>query len=431
MSSMAESQKLGRYIILSVLGKGGMGTVYKATDPVLGRDVALKVGKPAEIGLPERDHMVYEQCLREARLAARFIHPNIVITYDAGFEKELFFIALEYIDGKGLQYYSRPSALLPPIQVMEILYNVCYALEYIHNMGYVHLDVKPENIMLTQTGDVKLMDFGISRLLQDHPEDNLRTSGSLYYMSPEQTDPSGSLDRQSDIFSLGVVAYHLLTGKRPFHGEDPLQIFYQIIHHDPEPIRSIVPGISEDLQAVIGKAMRKDRKDRFQTAKEFADAILPLIKGSDSKALSTQQKKKISYVKRLLLFRHFQDSDIEEVLHISSWSFHPERTWIIEESKNDRNIYILVLGRASIHINQEVKPLKPGDCFGESAVLHSMPRKAKLWAEKDCVVMSINASLLNQASPEVQVKFLREFYMNKTVQLVEANLRLIQKGLPH
>lgn len=429
MSSTEDIQKLSRYKIVSVLGKGGMGRVYKAIDPFLGRDVALKVGNPSEIGLLEWDEKSHGQYLKEARLAAQFIHPNIAITYDAGFEKGLFFMALEYIDGNGLEKHCNPPELLSPIQIAEILYNICYALEYIHNKGYVHLDIKPANIMLSRNGEVKLMDFGVSRLLKESVEKDSSATGSLYYMSPEQTDPKNSLDRKSDIFSLGVVAYQLLTGTRPFQGEDPYQVFYQILHKEPEPIKSIVPDIAPDFQALVSKAMSKNRNDRFQTAKEFADALLPIIKGSDSKVIHKHQKKKISYVKRLFLFRHFQDSDIEEVLNISSWSFHPEKSWIIEESKNDRNIYILALGKASMHIHQDVKVLKPGDCFGESAILHSMPRKAKLWAEKDCVVMSINANLLNQASPQVQVKFLREFYMNKTVQLVEANLRLIQKKL--
>ncbi len=429
MSSTEDIQKLSRYKIVSVLGKGGMGRVYKAIDPFLGRDVALKVGNPSDIGLLEWDEKSHGQYLKEARLAAQFIHPNIAITYDAGFENGLFFMALEYIDGNGLEKHCKPPELLPPIQIAEILYNICYALEYIHNKGYVHLDVKPANIMLTQNGEVKLMDFGVSRLLKESVEKDSSATGSLYYMSPEQTDPKNSLDRKSDIFSLGVVAYQLLTGTRPFQGEDPYQVFYQILHKEPEPIQSIVPDIALDFQAVVSKAMSKKKNDRFQTAKEFADALLPIIKGSDSKVIHKNQKKKISYVKRLFLFRHFQDSDIEEVLNISSWSFHPEKSWIIEESENDRNIYILALGKASLHIHQDVKVLKPGDCFGESAILHSMPRKAKLRAEKDCVVMSINANLLNQASPQVQVKFLREFYMNKTVQLVEANLRLIQKKL--
>ncbi|RPJ82266.1 MAG: hypothetical protein EHJ94_02490 [Deltaproteobacteria bacterium] len=427
MPSTEDIQELSRYKIVSVLGKGGMGTVYKATDPFLGRDVALKVRNPSDIGLLEWDEKSHGQYLKEARLAAQFIHPNIAITYDAGFEKGLFFMALEYIDGNGLEKHCKPPELLPPIQIAENLYNICYALEYIHNKGYVHLDIKPANIMLTQNGEVKLMDFGISRLLKDNPEKDSNASGSLYYMSPEQTDPKNSLDRRSDIFSLGVVAYQLLTGRRPFQGEDPYQVFYQILHKDPEPILSIVPDIAPGFQAVVCKAMSKQKNERFQTAKEFADSLLPIIKRTDSKVIHKQQEKKISYVKRLFLFRHFQDSDIEEVLNISSWSFHPEKSWIMEESENDRNIYILALGKASIHIHQDVKILKPGDCFGEAAVLHNMPRKAKLRAEKDCVVMSINANLLNQASPQVQVKFLREFYMNKTVQLVEANLRLIQK----
>ncbi len=420
---------IGRYELVSVLGKGGCGTVYKAFDPVLERHVALKVIRPADMGLKGTLDDQRSQCLNEARLSARFIHPNIAVTHDAGFENDLVFMAMECIDGEGLNTRLQPDGLLPRLQVLEILYGICFALEYIHSQGYAHLDIKPSNIMITNQGEAKLMDFGIARLLQEGDRSKPSLSGSLHYMSPEQTNPGSDLSCASDIFSLGVVAYQVLSGRKPFEGDDAFQILYQILHHDPPGLHVHKPEIPADLDAVIQKAIRKNPDERHASAKAFAEALLPFIKGKDSVHIDKQARKKIDYMKRLILFRHFELKDLEELLRISSWSLYPQQAWITGEGENDRNIYILILGKAAIHLDREIKILKPGDCFGESALINNMPRKARLKAETDCVVMAMNANILNQADAGIQAKFLREFFINKTIQLVEANLKLIQCGL--
>jgi len=419
---------LGRYEILSKLGEGGMGIVYKATDSFLERTVALKIAKISSMDITGPDKKRLNRCLKEARLAAQFIHPNIVITYDAGIEDDVFFIALEYIEGSGLQASSRKWNLLPRSQVLEIIYNTCYALDYIHNKGYMHLDIKPSNVMLTKKGEVKLMDFGISRFLQEDPKDITKTVGTSYYMSPEQAQSDPGLDHQSDIFSLGIVLYELLTGKRPFEGKSFYEIIYKTINIDPAALKEHVPDISPDLELVVSKAISKKKEERFQTAKEFAEALLPSIKGKDSRALDKQDKKKLDYLKRLPVFKHFQDSDLSDVIKISTWSFHDRNSKIINKDDDDNNIYFLIQGKALLHLTREVKQLEPGDCFGETAILYKMPRRAEVIANTNCVVMTINANILKQASDSIQVKFLREFYNQKILQLVETNLKLIRAG---
>ncbi|MEE8430977.1 MAG: serine/threonine-protein kinase [Candidatus Desulfatibia sp.] len=419
---------LGRYEISSKLGEGGMGIVYKATDSFLERTVALKIAKISSTDLIGPDKKRLNRCLKEARLAAQFIHPNIVITYDAGIENDVFFIALEYIEGSGLQASSRKWNLLPRSQVLEIIYNTCYALDYIHNKGYMHLDIKPSNIMLTKKGEVKLMDFGISRFLQEDPKDITKTVGTSYYMSPEQAQSDPGLDHQSDIFSLGIVLYELLTGKRPFEGKSFYETIYKIINVDPVAVKEHAPDISPDLELVVNKAISKKKEERFKTAKEFAEALLPSIKGKDSRALDKQDKKKIDYLKRLPIFKHFQYSDLSDVIKISTWSFHDRNSQIIKKDDDDNNIYFLIQGKAALHLKREVKVLEQGECFGETAILYKMPRKAEVIADTNCVVMTINANILKQASDSIQVKFLREFYNLKILQLVEANLKLIKAG---
>lgn len=428
MPPSLDIKTLGRYEISSKLGEGGMGTVYKATDSLLERTIALKIAQIASIDLAGTDKNRLDRCLKEARLAAQFIHPNIVITYDAGIEKDLFFIALEYIDGSGLQAHARKWNLLPQSQVLEIIYNTCYALEYIHDKGYIHLDIKPSNIMLTKRSEVKLMDFGISRFLKEEPQDGTKISGTAYYMSPEQANSDVALDHQTDIFSLGVVLYELLTGKRPFEGKNLYETIYKIANVDPVAIREYNPDISPDLETIVNKAINKKKDRRFKTAKAFADALFPIIKGKDSSTLDKQDKRKITYLKRLPFFKHFQYSELMDVIKISSWSFHDRDTWIVEADENDNNIYFLVQGKALLHLKGEVKVLEQGECFGETAILYKMPRKAKVKADTNCIVMAINANILKQSADAVQVKFLREFYNLKILQLVEANLKLIRAG---
>ncbi len=431
MSSIPPT-KIGRYKIISELGSGGMGTVYKALDPVLGRDIALKVGNTSNFNIKQSNNEALAMLLKEARVAAQFIHPHIAITYDAGLEKKLFYMALEHIDGPGLDHHAQKPHLLPRSQIIECIYNICYALDYIHNKGYIHLDIKPSNLMLTSRGEIKLMDFGIANLIKENTTRDQKIIGSPLYMSPEQINPKCSLNHLTDIYSLGVVLYTLIAGRCPYGGKNPYEIFFNITNNKPYPLRKYVPDISPDLELIISKAMNKDKNERFKTAKDFAEALFPVLKGKDSVTLNKQAKEKIEDLRKLLFFKHFQYADLMKILEISSWSFHEKQSWIINGKNNDNKIYFIVRGKASLHTPKEQKIIKQGSCFGEVSVFINMPRAIKIMAETDCVIMAINANILNQSEYGLQVKFLKEFFKNKTVQLVDANLKLIQAGLqPH
>ncbi|MDX9788369.1 MAG: serine/threonine-protein kinase [Desulfobacterales bacterium] len=420
-------KKLGRYEIKAKIGEGGMGTVFEALDPVLERKVALKISRLFDNASSKPDQPQLALFIKEARLAAQFIHPNIAITYDAGFEEDMFFMALEFIDGAGLQMHSRPPQLLPKAQVIEIIYNICYALDYIHSKGYLHLDIKPSNIMLTQKGEVKLMDFGISRLMKERPQAEDGLAGSIFYLAPEQAYPGQQLNHQTDLYSLGAVLYELLCGQRLYEGDDPYQLLYKISHKEPMPIANLIPEISPEISRIIQRALNKDRKKRFQSAREFADALQPIIRGNDTLLMDQQDKRKMAFLRQLYMFRHFQLSDLKEIIRLSAWNAYKKDTWILETSDSHSKIYVMIHGTASLHLGEEAKPLQKGEVFGESAILYPLSAGAKIRAESDCVVMSINANLLNQADESLQVKFLKEFYSKKVRQLVEANLKMIRQ----
>jgi eukaryotic-like serine/threonine-protein kinase len=428
MQAEIELKKLGRYEIKAKIGEGGMGTVFEAIDPMLERKVALKVGKvSSDAESKSKKHT--DRFMKEARLAAQFIHPNIAITYDAGIEKGLLYIALEYIDGRGLQAHTRPPQLLPKPQVLEIIFNVCYALDYIHAKGYLHLDIKPSNIMLTQKGEVKLMDFGISRLQIENsgPEDKI--SGTVYYLSPEQVNSGQPLNQQTDVYALGTVLYELLAGSRPFDGDNLYQVIYKISHEEPVPISTHIPDISPEIEAILKKALSKDRQNRYASAREFADMLLPIIRGKDSVTMDRQDKRKMAFLRQLYLFRHFQLTDLKEIIRLSAWKAYKKDSWIKEKSDGVSNMYFIIHGAASLHLGGEIKPLRKGEVLGESAVLYPTAGDAKVRAESDCIVMTINAAILNQAREDLQVKFLKEFYNKKVRQLVEANLKMIRNRI--
>lgn len=426
MQPEIELKKLGRYEIKAKIGEGGMGTVFEAIDPILERKVALKVAKISSGADTDLKQSRTERFLKEARLAAQFIHPNIAITYDAGIEKGLLYMALEFVDGKGLQTHTRVQQLLPIAQVLEIVYNVCYALDYIHTKGYLHLDIKPSNIMLTQKGEVKLMDFGISRLQKESTDPEGKISGTLYYLSPEQVHSGQPLNQQTDLYALGTVLYELLSGCRPFEGDDPYQIIYKISHEEAPPISTHLPDISPEIAAVVKKALSKDRKNRFQLAREFADVLLPIIRGKDSVTMDRQDQRKIAFLRQLYLFRHFQLTDLKEIIRLSAWKAYKKDAWIIEKSEGVSNIYFIIHGSASLRLGGEKKLLRRGEVFGESAVLYPTAGDTKIRAESDCVVMIMNAAILNQAGSALQVKLLKEFYNKKVRQLVEANLKIMR-----
>src|SRR5947209_2420720 len=252
--------KIGRYEIVGTLGKGAMGVVYKATDPNIGRTVALKTTRLDVHGSDAEE--LLQRFRNEARLAGVLQHPNIVTIYDAGEFEGLFYIAMEYIEGQTLHQLLAKQKILPIPQVVELARQVCAGLDAAAAQKVVHRDIKPANIMLEPGGNAKIMDFGIAKA-----GGGLTSTGQVLgtpnYMSPEQVR-GRPLDGRSDLFSFGVILYEMVTGQKPFTGDNVTTIIYKIIHEEPIPPRELDANVHPGLNAVITKALAKHPDLRYQ-----------------------------------------------------------------------------------------------------------------------------------------------------------------------
>ncbi|MFC3999880.1 Stk1 family PASTA domain-containing Ser/Thr kinase [Nocardiopsis sediminis] len=276
----------GRYELEGVIGRGGMAEVYRARDIRLDRLVAVKTLRHDMA----RDHVFQARFRREAQSAASLNHPSIIAVYDTGEDTvdgiSIPFIIMEFVDGRTLKELLDDDRRLLPERCAEITEGILRALEYSHTNGIVHRDIKPANVMLTRQAEVKVMDFGIARAMNDNQVTMTQTSqviGTAQYLSPEQARGE-RVDARSDIYSTGCVLYELLTGRPPFTGDSPVSIAYQHVREDPVPPTEIDPDIPEWLEGVVLRAMTKDREDRYQSSEEMRQDLLRGLQGMPTQA---------------------------------------------------------------------------------------------------------------------------------------------------
>ncbi|HWX53507.1 MAG TPA: protein kinase [Verrucomicrobiae bacterium] len=256
---------VGRYEIISELGRGAMGLVYKAKDPTIGRVVALKTMRMDAHGVDTEDMLA--RFKNEAQAVGLLNHPNIVTIYDAGEQDTTFYIAMEYIEGTTLHQLLAQKRVLATEEVIQFARQICAGLDYAQSFGIVHRDVKPANIMITSNGTVKIMDFGIAKTGGSVTSTG-QVLGTPNYMSPEQVKGK-QLDGRSDLFSFGVCLYEMLTGEKPFVGQNVTTIIYKIVNETPTSPRDLDVTIHPGLSAVVIKALDKSPDDRYQTGAEL------------------------------------------------------------------------------------------------------------------------------------------------------------------
>ena len=270
---MATLVKAGRYEILGELGRGAMGVVYRATDPVIGRTVAVKTIRLSEEGTGLSRPELLSRFQTEARAAGLLTHPNIVVVYDAGEENGLYYITMELIEGKSLQALLDSGHSFPVPRVLRIMEQTCSALQFAHDRSIIHRDIKPANLMLTADDTVKVTDFGTAKILQfGTVQQTTHVMGTPSYMSPEQVK-GRPVDGRSDIFSLGVLLYEILTGEKPFPGQSITTVIYKIVNEDPIPPRTLNPSIHPGLSDIVMRALAKEPEVRYQSCRELLEDL--------------------------------------------------------------------------------------------------------------------------------------------------------------
>lgn len=427
---MPEPQQIGKYHIIGVAGHGNMGTVYVGHDPFSDTHVAIKVcSVTADSGFKIARKLFFN----EAHTAGGLDHPNILSVLDAGEQDGQPYIVMEYLDGGDtLRSHVTPDTRLPLPRVIEVLYQCAKALDYAHRRGVIHRDIKPSNIMLTREGSVKIGDFGIAQHALSDETQLMGMMGSPRYMSPEQVREE-DLTHQSDLFSLGVVAYELVTGKPPFAGRTIAQLVRRIVNDEPAPLASLRPDAPDGLAAIIAKAMSKNLASRYEYAHEMAADLASLFGSMDHGTPAPSARERFESVRGLAFFNDFSDAELNEVLAAGTWRDVRAGTTVVAENEPGTAFYVLVNGEASAQLGGvEVGPLLKGECFGEMAVLTQQPRGASVVASEECTLLRIDGRQIERATMACQLRLNQVFLRTLLQRLARTNARLAKAlGAPH
>jgi serine/threonine protein kinase len=267
-------EKAGRYELLEEIGRGAMGVVYRARDPLIGRTVAVKALRLDEFNRGKEEPDLLDRFQNEIRAAGRLTHPNIVVIHDAGVDRDagVFYITMEYVLGKSLQGMIAEKQAFPLPRLLRIMEQACRALDFAHNNHIVHRDIKPANILVGELDTLKITDFGTAKILERGGTQSGQIIGTPSYMAPEQVK-GRPVDGRADVFALTVILYELLTGERPFPGKNVTTVIYKIVHEDPISPIQIDSSIHPGLNAVILKGLAKDPGERFQNCSDFLAAL--------------------------------------------------------------------------------------------------------------------------------------------------------------
>jgi eukaryotic-like serine/threonine-protein kinase len=424
-------EKLGKYEVKSEIDRGSMGIVYFGHDPFVNRSVALKVALADSLNDAESGERYRKMFFNEAHTAGSLTHPNIVSIFDAGVDEDTCYIVMEYIEGGDtLRSHTKPETLLPVDKVVEIIFKCANALDYAHRQGVTHRDIKPSNILITKDKDVKIADFSIAHITK---LDTTTTApqgvmGSPRYMSPEQLKEE-KITTRSDLFSLGVVMYELLTGRHPFATDSFSRLVNIILNEDPPPMSDFRPDIPQVLQDIVNRAITKNVDERYQMGLEFATDLSRAFENLEAQQEDISAEEKFNMIKKLEFFSGFPDAEIWEILRASSWQEYNPNEDIIIEGELDDCFYIIVTGKVVVKKNAKtIRTLHIGDCFGEMGYLAKTKRTASIVAENATALMKINSTVISQVSLNCQVRFLKVF-LRTLIHRLSATTEIISQDV--
>lgn len=413
--ALAGLRTVGKYELRGMLGRGTCGMVFRAFDPFVRREVAIKVALPDTKGKkPEADHASghdRQGFFEEAHTAGILQHPHIVSVFDAGVEGDLNYIVMEYVDGTTLRPNTSGREPLPVFEVLDILFKCAKALDYAHSKGVLHRDIKPTNIMLTSEGVVKVVDFSVAEMQQTRADGKGRVGlvGSPLYMAPEQIK-GGEPSPQTDLYSLGVVAYELLVHEPPYPTQDLRKMFTEIVN-TPAPLvsdkRKDVPKALCDLVSAL---MSKNPQQRPRSGEALALQLLSLHDSLRASNREIKGRENRDALRKLAFFDEFTDEDIDELMSVSSMITCQPGETIIHEGEIDSAFFIIVRGSVEVHKSQEpIRVLMAGDCFGEVGFLTKYKRTASIVAKSPALLLKVNGTLMQKLSKDCQLRYYKVF----------------------
>ncbi len=416
---------IGKYEILSELGSGATSTVYLALDPFNNQRVAIKLFNLEALRDPGLVKAHRNLLLTEASLVGKLSHPHIVKVFDAMMEGAVNYMVMEYVEGATLGYHTDVSRLLPFSTIAEISYKCCKALEYAQRQGVIHRDIKPANILLRGQSNIKISDFG-SAMIVNQQTTQVVGVGSPAYMSPEQIDEQ-LLTHQTDIYSLGVTMFQLLTGKLPFEAGNNFSLIYQIMNIEPQPPSKLRPEIPPEMDAIVMRAMQKDRSRRYQTWDEFAQDLMGFFSNNVQTQTEISDMEKFDVLRALFFFKNFTDVELWEVLRISEWRKVRKGELILHEGDRGREFFIL--GNGSVKVVKRgllLSILNKGDCFGEMAHLseRNFIRTTDVVADSDITLIGINPDVMERATTGCRFQINDAFLRLLVKRLDVANTRI-------
>ncbi len=405
-------EKLGKYEVKSEIARGSMGVVFLGYDPFIDRPVALKVALAESLKNTESGERYRKMFFNEAHTAGMLRHPQILDIFDAGVEGDTCYIVMELVPGGGtLRSFTKPDTLLPINDAVEVIFVCAKALDYAHRQGVIHRDIKPSNILVTEDMELKIADFSIAHINRADTSQTMPMGfvGSPRYMSPEQVQEE-YITTQTDLFSLGIVMYEMLTGKHPFGGESFSRLMHRVINEPHVPMSEYRADIPPILEKFVTRALEKDPAKRYKMGIDMASDLATAFGHLERPQEDISIKEKFTYVKELDFFRGFPDSEIWEIIRASVWQEYDAGDEIISEGDIEDSFYIVTEGNVSVKKGEKVMgELKRGDCFGEMGYLNKIKRTASIVALGRVALMKVNSTLIEQVSRDCQLRFCKVF----------------------
>ncbi|MDR0528741.1 MAG: protein kinase [Zoogloeaceae bacterium] len=429
-------ETIGKYRVIKELGKGATAVVYLCEDPDARRKVAVKLVNF------EHDNAAVSRRMKklfrtERAISERLDHPNIVRIYDTVLAEKNAYLAMEYVEGVSLESFCQIDRLLPLHRVIGIIFKCCMALDHAYRQGIIHRDVKPANILLDKEDNPKIADFGLAiNVKKDKDRDStfIMGVGSPAYMSPEQLK-SYPLNQKTDLYSLGVVLFQMLTGRLPFRAKTQGALVYKIMNMDVPQVSRMNPNVPSKLDAIIKKALEKDLYSRYSTGADFAkdlSSVRYTILGNEDEMI-LEDTRHFSELRKLEFFTEFENVELWEILRSAVWRDVKEKTLLMKEGGQDTRFGILVSGEVEVSVDgKALCRLEAGETVGEMAYLDKKNpvRAASVVTCTPCRFLEISAPAIALASEELQER-LRDALIARVIQRVRvANKILARRGKP-